>query len=324
MSISEGVYDFVEKHYNSWEIVPINAGGSSREYFRIKKNDDSRIICRNERIYENERFLELAKKLKEKGVSVPSIERLSIDKKIYVQTDLGDISLLNIRQKNKDLAFIYYKKAIDGLAKIQTEFDIKELGENTFFDSEFDETLIYRDLFYFTHFFLEQTDLEVSSTRLLNSFRDIISFSENFFRKYVMLRDFQGRNIMVVGGDVYFIDFQNAMRGYRMYDLVSLLWQAKANLSQQEKEKLLEYYLKGKSIEQKQDLIREYQFCALLRAMQVLGAYGKLGLIQRKKHFLESISMGVSNLKYISEFKIMDNFPYLKEVFNKLEKNKYA
>lgn len=319
MSIPEEVLPFVKTHYGAWDIFPLNSGGSAREYFRIEKDQESKIICKNKCIYENLRFIELAKILEQNGVPVPSVENISQDQTIYAQNDLGKTTLLNFRQTHRENSISYYKKAIEYLAKMQENFPVDKLKENPFFEPEFDETLIYRDLFYFKHFFLEQVDVNINNAKIFKAFKNILDYSTLFSRNFVMLRDFHGRNIMIHNNETYFIDFQNAMRGYRMYDVVSLLWQAKAQLTAKEKNEVLAHYFSQKNTQEQNHLKEEYELCTLLRGMQVLGAYGKLGLIQKKTHFIESISFGLKNLKQIAQFEIMQKFPYLKEIFDKLE-----
>jgi aminoglycoside/choline kinase family phosphotransferase len=59
-----------------------------------------------------------------------------------------------------------------------------------------------------------------------------------------MFRDFQSRNIMVTKtGAVHFIDYQGGMKGAPQYDVASLLWQAKANLSDDWKQRLFQDYV---------------------------------------------------------------------------------
>ena len=48
---------------------------------------------------------------------------------------------------------------------------------------------------------------------------------------------------MLKDGEVYFIDYQGGRRGALQYDLASLLYDAKANIPEAEREELLEFYL---------------------------------------------------------------------------------
>ena len=58
-----------------------------------------------------------------------------------------------------------------------------------------------------------------------------------------MFRDFKSRNIYVQNGEVHFIDYQGGMKGALQYDAASLLWQARADLTEDWKNSLLEYYM---------------------------------------------------------------------------------
>jgi hypothetical protein len=91
------------------------------------------------------------------------------------------------------------------------------------------------------------------------------------------------------------------MKGGLQYDLASLLWQAKASLSEEWKEKLLHYYVDCLDglLEKPVDrilFIGQYNGYVLIRLLQVLGAYGFRGLFERKSHFLTSIPLALRNL----------------------------
>ena len=117
-----------------------------------------------------------------------------------------------------------------------------------------------------------------------------------------MFRDFQSRNIIVNNNEVFFIDYQGGMQGALQYDVASLLWQAKAELSDEWKSSLLEYYmdtidaLLEKPVN-RQLFVSQYHGYVLIRLLQVLGAYGFRGLFERKAHFLTSIPLALKNLK---------------------------
>jgi hypothetical protein len=98
------------------------------------------------------------------------------------------------------------------------------------------------------------------------------------------------------------------MKGALQYDVASLLWQAKANLSEEWKNNLLQDYIDEVEllINEKIDrelFIKQYNGYVLIRLLQVLGAYGFRGLFERKAHFLSSIPLALRNLKFFLQNK---------------------
>lgn len=97
-----------------------------------------------------------------------------------------------------------------------------------------------------------------------------------------MFRDFQSRNIIIKNDECFFIDYQGGMKGALQYDVASLLWQARAELSEEWKDNLLAYYIDevSKLLHKPVDritFISQYNGYVLIRLLQVLGAYGFRG-----------------------------------------------
>jgi hypothetical protein len=143
---------------------------------------------------------------------------------------------------------------------------------------------------------------------MLDDFETLSTYLSNVSYKYFMFRDFQSRNIIVDSDQVFFIDYQGGMKGALQYDVASLLWQAKASLSEEWKDNLLQYYigevenLLNISID-RASFVSQYNGYVLIRLLQVLGAYGFRGLFERKAHFLSSIPLALRNLKFFIENK---------------------
>jgi hypothetical protein len=90
--------------------------------------------------------------------------------------------------------------------------------------------------------------------------------------------------------------------------MLLLCYEAKAELSEQWKDDLLQYYID--EVEQllqtnidRTMFVSQYNGYVLIRLLQVMGAYGFRGLFERKAHFLASIPLGLSNLKFFIEHK---------------------
>src|SRR5690606_7279921 len=108
---------------------------------------------------------------------------------------------------------------------------------------EFGKQAILSDLLYFKYYFLDTLKIPYDKEQLIEDFEILSEYLTHSNHKYFMYRDFQSRNICVENDEVYFIDYQGGMKGALQYDVASLLWQARANLSEDWKNSLLDYYM---------------------------------------------------------------------------------
>ncbi|MEO5891642.1 MAG: RNase adapter RapZ [Ferruginibacter sp.] len=280
--------------------------GSERHYFRIYTSDNSFIATHGANIKENESFIYFSQHFHKKQLATPEIFYVSADKKIYLQEDFGDISLINMLEENGYTEYVYdlYKKSLQQLALLQVkgheELNYKKCLTNTSFGKQ----AIMADLLYFKYYFLDALRRPYDKQKLIDDFEALSNYLSRTEYKYFMFRDFQSRNIMVTPDEhVHFIDYQGGMKGAPQYDVASLLWQARANLPDDWKQLLLEDYIIafeeiiGQPVDR--DIFRsQYNGYVLIRLLQVLGAYGFRGLFERKAHFLTSIPLALQNLKW--------------------------
>lgn len=131
---------------------------------------------------------------------------------------------------------------------------------------------------------------------------------------------------MIKNGELYFIDFQSGRRGALLYDLASLLYDAKADVPQNIREELLDYYLNIVIDYLKIDIAlykNYFWYFAIIRILQAMGAYGFLGIVKGKSKFLESVPYALNNINFILNNRIDSNeLTYLRNIFAELLNDK--
>ena len=305
--IAEEIVEFFKKNNseNIIEVQKLPKSGGDRIYFRIVTDQKSYIATYDANLRESETFLYFTNHFLKIKAPVPEIYFVSEDKKMYVQQDFGPVSLLNQLEKfgENDYVFSLFKKSLKALANLQIHGLVNLDLSFCLTSKKFGRQAILSDLLYFKYYFLDTLKIPYDKDKLVKDFDNLSTYLTKVEHKYFMFRDFQSRNIYVQNDEVHFIDYQGGMRGALQYDVASLLWQARANLSDEWKNHLLEYYMDcveeilQKPLE-RQRFINQYNGYVLIRLMQVLGAYGFRGIFERKAQFLTSIPLALTNIKW--------------------------
>ncbi len=308
-----------------YEMVELSPAGSNRRYFRLS-GPQSLIGVYGPSREENEAFIYLSRFFRSKNQPVPEVYAVSPDRQIYLQQDLGDIQLFDaVRQGRVSGCFPEEEKTllfrtIEALPAIQLAGKEGLDYSHCYPQPEFSRRTIFWDLNYFKYCFLKATGVDFQEDRLEDVFERLADRLLQVESETFLYRDFQSRNVMLVDGNPFFIDFQGGRKGPLHYDIVSFLWQAKANYPGNLKEELLEAYL---------DKLESFIFVnksmfrlqlvhfVLFRTLQVLGAYGFRGFFERKNHFIESIPYALRNLEQILNTGC-DEYAYLSDVLRKL------
>ena len=304
---------------NADDLYTLPQSGSSRINFIAENNGKKYVITANENLLENEAFLYFSSIFQDLELNTPKILAVSENRKMYLQDFVGSETLSEIIAENgadprvKNLV----KRSLEKLYDLQRSTEGKIDYTKTFEYEAYNYLPIWNDLFYFKSMFVDILELPYHRSSLLLEFQEIVKLIENISPKTLMIRDFQARNIMINSDDeVYFIDYQSAMKGPAMYDVVSFLFQAKANFSEDLKNEMLGFYIQlWKNEGTQNELKNSIKPIQLIRYLQVLGAYGFRGLIQKKQHFQNSIPKGIENLVSFAEnWEEMANYPELKKI----------
>ncbi len=308
--------DAVSQLYKDWAgIVPTQVdvlpqSGSDRRYFRLHAPDGGTTIATvGANVPENEAFIYFTAHFKDKNLQVPEVYAVSSDKTIYLQEDLGNVSLLDLLEQKGFVEETYhlFRESLHQIARLQVVGHDGLDYERCLTNKVFGQQAIMADLLYFKFYFLDALHKPYDKQLLIDDFEALSNYLTHTEFKYFMFRDFQSRNIMVKeDGSPHFIDYQGGMKGAPQYDVASMIWQARANLPDEWKHYLLEDYMNSFESIIGQTLNREtfksqYNGYVLIRLLQVLGAYGFRGLFERKSQFLTSIPLALKNLKWFVE-----------------------
>ena len=299
--------------------------GSSRRYYRIHSQLPYNVLaCYGTNSEENETFIYFSSVFKEAKIAVPEVFAVNATKNIYLISDLGSTDVLTAKQHlSESETENLYKRILKDLIQIQIQGGKRIDFSRCFVRQEFDRTAMFWDLYYFKYYYLKISGIECNDQKLEEDFERIVAFLNTADRNYFMYRDFQSRNILLNDNILGYIDFQGGMKGPLQYDVVSLLYQAKANLSPEMRERLLSFYIKELQTQITIDeptFRMQFQGFVFIRILQTLGAYGFRGYIQRKEHFIQSIPQALENLKKHTVI-IQDiiEIPYLSNLINQLE-----
>lgn len=291
------------------DLQPLAADGSDRLFFRLRLADRRLIILYHPhppggRITENDSYFLIGRHLRRCGVPVPEIFRYCRQEGWFLLEDLGDCHLQQLVVAGSARADFLnlYRQALELLLTFQLA------GRRQFqpcwcFDTRaYDGTLIYqRECRYFVEAFLVGfLRLKVAAAELLPDFVWLIRRAVSPRQDFLLHRDFQSRNLLWQDNRLWIIDFQGARLGPLQYDVAALLLDPYVNLSPEDQETLLTYYLAllNRELKLNSELWRErYQYLALCRNLQILGAYGYLTTVKNRSFFRQFISPALLSLQ---------------------------
>ena len=308
-------------------VSAITGSASNRSYYRLVSEAGRCIGVIGTDREENNAFVTLARHFSSKGIPVPEIYSVSDDGMVYIQEDLGGISLYDLLlsarkgQTSWDEVEALLCRTMSLLPKIQYEGAEGRDFSICYPQPSFDRQNVMFDLNYFKYCFLKATGLEFKEVLLQQDFErladDLLLHDTDTF----MYRDFNVRNVMVKEGSPYFIDFQGGRRGPVCYDVASFVWQARAAYDDDLKEKLVQSYVDALTAyaEVHRDTFKaDLKLFRLFRLLQVLGTYGFRGWTEHKAAFVVSIPSAISNLKELLSELPSDSYPYLMQVLKQL------
>lgn len=305
--ISDGYRDFSGN--SGFEITALPRSGSDRKYFRIADGEKTVIGAHNANHEENEAFVGFTHHFVSKGLPVPEIFCYMPERFIYFLSDLGDTNLYTWLHARDDMSAFrddtkqLYRKILDKLILFQIK-GIEGLDLDLCYPHRsFDRQSMMWDMNYFKYMLLKLLAVPFNERNLEHDFNTLADYLLETGQDYFLYRDFQTANIMIIGDEPWFIDYQGGRKGAAQYDVASLLFDAKIPMSQADRDEMLDYYIERfcpVSGADKGKFRGYYAGFSMIRVMQALGAFGFRGLYEQKPTFTDSIVPGVELLSYLA------------------------
>lgn len=302
-----------EKHFHSpaQSVTQLQGqlGGSGRAIVRLTGGGQSAVGIVYSVREENVAFLEFSRHFRRHSLPIPQIFAEDLARDAYLEEDLGDTTLFEFLSEHRhgDVlepeALEAYRKVVAILPRFQIEAG-RDLNYKVCYPrSSFDRQSIAWDLNYFKYYFLRLAGIPFSEQALENDFTRLTKLLLSAPHDYFLYRDFQSRNVMLLNGQPYFLDYQGGRKGALHYDIASLLYDGKADLPPAVRQELLDYYIDclSRFIPMDRSTFMEHYYAYVyVRIMQALGAYGFRGFYERKAHFLQSVPYALKNLRWLA------------------------
>lgn len=221
---------FLEQNHQPIEFETLTPDASTREYFRVRWNDQTAIAC----VYAEQfkaaehTYLDVTELFLRNDLPVAEIYEFDEDLGIVVQEDFGDLILRDFLHQSDDAARDeLLNESINLIAKIQAATDDAYERDSIAARLKFDEEKLVWELNFFkTHYFetFRRTKLKDEDERALNN--EFVELARELESGAAVLchRDFHAANLMLDRENrLRIIDHQDARIGTTSYDLVSLL-----------------------------------------------------------------------------------------------------
>jgi N-acetylmuramate 1-kinase len=282
-------------------VVPLTGDASDRRYFRLISQDGkSTVLALHTEAIDiaSLPFANVARLLQQVPLPVPTILGHSDPLGIVELQDLGDVTLqahLGAASPAEHAAL--YRQAVALVERLQRRGAELDPGANsgatsgyTPYSIAFDvEKLTWELGFFERHFLAAYRGAAISPSDLALFQEEWLAIAGELAAEPRVLchRDYHSRNLMLHGGSLHIIDFQDARMGPDTYDLASLLRDSYVDISDRELDELIAYFLALKGSSDVAEYRRRFDLMALQRNLKALGTFGYQTTTRRNPVYIQ-------------------------------------
>lgn len=314
------------------DIHKMHGDASYRVYYRVSLNDGSSYIVMqlpagkasaseeitnfsgklNELPFQNVQHF-----LAEHQILVPQIIHYNPELHMMLLEDCGDVLLLNkVDGADDSTRSLWYRKAIDLLCDMQSRCGSAGANECVALQRSFDDSLLNWEFNHFIEYGIEARRGEKLPEKAQKQFTNISQAISNAIMELpygFTHRDYQSRNLLVRNDELIVIDFQDALRGPFIYDVVSLLRDSYVDLSEELLHQLIGYYAEKKQLPLAA-VQQAFDYQTVQRKLKDAGRFVYIDRVKGNPNYLKFIP---TSLQYVRS--ALSRLPQGKPLFDLLQ-----
>ncbi|HEU4958906.1 MAG TPA: phosphotransferase [Sphingomonas sp.] len=212
---------------HGWEgaaLSPLAGDASFRRYFRVRDGGRSAVLMDAPPPHEDPRpFVDIAGWLTGRGFAAPAILAADLDRGLVLIEDFGDARMRETVDAEPARTEALYAEAVDLLVELHKH----EAGPLR----PYNRAELDREAGLFVEWYCPAVGIEVDAEAYRAAWQGAFDLVADHAAPVTVLRDYHAENLMLLGGGgLGLLDFQDALAGHRAYDLVSLLQDARRDV----------------------------------------------------------------------------------------------
>jgi N-acetylmuramate 1-kinase len=278
-----GAADFlIAAGWGEARVEPLAGDASFRRYFRVVEASRTAVLMDAPPPHEDPRpFVHVAEYLTGLGLSAPAILHRDLDQGLLLIEDFGGNRMREYVDAHLDQEQAIYTGVVDVLIELHRHKPAAGLTPHGL-----DQWL--NEVGLFTEWYCPTVGIDVDEAGFAAAWRDVLGPVEAQGQTVTELRDYHAENIMLIDGkqshaQYGLLDFQDALIGHPAYDLVSMLQDARRDVTPAVERAMLDHYRattgQGAAFE------RAYWALAAQRNTRILGVFTRLWKRDGKPHY---------------------------------------
>lgn len=285
--LPQGIAEFLyQAGWGGAAIDPIPGDASFRRYFRINRDGRPAMLMHAPPPHEDPQpFLDVAQYLTQNGMRAPEIYAADAAQGWVLLEDFGHDRMRDWLDVNPSGEQAAYAGAIDALVRLHA------VPPGPF--APYDMAVYQREAGLLTEWYCPAMRLNVDEAGYRAAWDEALAPMLDRQNPGVsVLRDYHAENIMLLGDPAEnapqgLIDFQDALVGHSAYDLVSLLQDARREVSPELERAMLDRYLA--QVDAGADFEADYARLGAQRNAKIVGIFTRLNKRDGKPHYLNFI-----------------------------------